>query len=118
MPGEGSSSGREQQLVEEIEQWQGCHAALKLDFANSEARVAELDELLRRWYRADGTAETLPTAAEVVLRRVAAAQQLASLQTRVEDLERELAAERQARVRLQHELKNAADGRPFNPEVR
>jgi ornithine carbamoyltransferase len=37
---------------------------------------------------------------------------------RLEDLERELAAERQARVRLQHELKNAADGRPFNPEVR
>ncbi len=33
-------------------------------------------------------------------------------------LEAELVLERQTRARLQHELRLAADGRPFDPEVR
>ncbi len=38
--------------------------------------------------------------------------------SRCAQLEAELVAERRARARLQHELRLAADGRPFDPEVR
>lgn len=55
-------------------------------------KLAELDELLRRWYRADGSAVTLDSTEEVLLRRLAAAAEIERLTARVKELEAALQA--------------------------
>jgi hypothetical protein len=75
-----------EEILQQLADERGTREAL-------DRRVRELDELLRRWYRSDGSAEVLSSAAEVLLRRIAAAAELDHMHGQVDALAKVLLEE-------------------------
>ncbi len=69
-----------------------------------EARVDTLEAEARRFYHHDGTFEVLPTAAEVVLRRITAAQDIDGLRSTLEALDVEVLRLKAENERRRHEF--------------